>query len=66
MGFFRGLGPKGPFSVVPHPPKIEYGYGPAFQPFNEVFTSNNLQVITIFIKSTVQVCFLDEQIYFIF
>ncbi len=25
-----GLGPKGPLSGVPHPPKIESGYGPAF------------------------------------
>ncbi len=24
------LGPKGPLSGVPHPPKIKSGYGPAF------------------------------------
>ena len=24
-----GLGPKGPLSGIPHPPKIESGYGPA-------------------------------------
>ncbi len=28
MGFMRGVGSKGPLSGVPHPPKIEPGYGP--------------------------------------
>ncbi len=28
LGFMRGLGPKGPLSGVPHPTKIESGYGP--------------------------------------
>ncbi len=34
-GFMRGLGP---LSGVPHPPKIESGYGPA----NDDFTVSNI------------------------
>ncbi len=29
MGLYEGVGPKGPLSGVPQPPKIESGYGPA-------------------------------------
>ena len=44
-GFMRGLGPKGPLSGVPQPPKIHSGYGPGSHRPEQISLAYNRQAI---------------------